>query len=68
MREVSTRLKNLVMLVPMRGAQGKKKGYCNEQFKRPYAAAITVLNIFEHVLPTSVNLFIKRYISMIVLI
>lgn len=33
---MSIRLKNLVILVPMRGELGKKKGYCNEQFKRSY--------------------------------
>lgn len=42
MLQVSIRLKNLVILVPMRGEQGKKKGYCNEQFKRSYTDDRTV--------------------------
>lgn len=42
MLQVSIRLKNLVILVPMRGEQGKKKGYCNEQFMRSYTDDRTV--------------------------
>lgn len=48
MLRVSLRSKNLVILVPMRGEQGKKKGYCNEQFKRPYTDDRTVTKRSMH--------------------
>lgn len=36
MLEMSTRLKNVIMLVPLKGEQGKKRVYCNEQWVSQY--------------------------------